>query len=163
MYEWLVQNAWILWLSLFLLLAVIEMLTLDLYFILMSAGALAAAIAFLLGAPFWLQIVVFSVVAIAMTIFVRPVAIAHLRKGPREQRTNIDRLIGHSAVVVSPVSADGGLVKIGGDTWTARIRTGELLPVGQDVEVAAIEGATAIVVLRGTSASPDSSATAAGH
>lgn len=163
MYDWLAANAWIVWLAVFLLLGVIEMLTLNLYFILMSAGALAAIVAFFLGAPFVVQIVVFAVVALATTVFVRPLAIAHLRKVPKEQRTNIDRLIGHSAVVVQDVSADGGLVKIGGDTWSARTARGLALAAGQIVEVSAIDGATAIVVLPGTATTSDPSATAAGQ
>ncbi|WP_427017780.1 NfeD family protein [Pseudarthrobacter sp. P1] len=163
MYEWLATNAWILWLAVFLLLAVVEMLTLDLYFILMSAGALAAIVAFFTGAPFWLQIVVFAVVALALTVFVHPIAIAHLRKGPLERRTNVDRLIGHSAVVVAAVSAEGGLIKIGGDTWSARTHSGGTLAVGQGVEVTAIDGATAIVVLPGTAPAAGSSASTAGQ
>lgn len=156
MLVWLVENGWALWLVVFLALAVIEMLTLDLFFILMSAGALAAMISYFGGAPLWLQIVIFCVVALAMIVFVRPVALSHLNKGPADQRTNVDRLIGHPAVVVEPVTANAGLVKIGGDTWTARTRTGTALTAGQAVSVTAIEGATAIVapVDSGTEAGP---------
>jgi membrane protein implicated in regulation of membrane protease activity len=145
MFAWLVENGWALWLLVFLVLAVIEMLTLDLFFIMMSVGALASMVSYFAGAPVWLQIVLFCVVALAMIVFVRPIALNHLRKGPAEQRTNVDRLIGHAAVVVEPVSASSGLVKIGGDTWTARTRTGAALAMGQAVRVTAIEGATAIV------------------
>lgn len=147
MLTWVVQNGWALWLLVFLVLAVIEMLTLDLFFIMMSAGALIAMVSYFVGTPLWLQIVIFCVVALAMIVFVRPVALNHLRKGPEEQRTNVDRLIGRGAVVVEPVTGMAGLVKIGGDTWTARTRSAELLPTGQSVEVLAIEGATAIVSL----------------
>ncbi len=155
MFAWLVENGWALWLLVFLVLAVIEMLTLDLFFIMMSAGALASMISYFGGAPLWLQIVIFCVVALAMIVFVRPIALNHLRKGPAEQRTNVDRLIGHAAVVVEPVTANAGLVKIGGDTWTARTRTGAALSTGQAVQVTAIEGATAIVT-------PSNTAQAAG-
>lgn len=120
MFEWLFENGWALWLIVFLILAGIEILTLDLFFILMSVGALAALISYFLGAQLWLQVVVFCVVALAMILFVRPIALRHLHKGPNDQRTNIDRLIGHPAVVVQAVSTEGGLVKIGGDTWSAR-------------------------------------------
>lgn len=147
MLDWLTDFGWLLWLVIFLVLAAIEMLSLNLYFILMSVGALAALVAFLLGAEFWLQVVVFAVVALAMTVLVRPVAIAHLRRSPADQRTNVERLIGHDAVVIEAVSSNAGLVKIGGDTWTARIRSTGVVPVGTAVEVAAIDGATAIVTV----------------
>lgn len=155
MFEWLFENGWALWLVVFLILAVIEMLTLDLFFIMMSVGALAALIADVLGAPLWVEVIVFCAVALAMIFFVRPIALRHLRKGPGDLRTNVDRLIGHSAVVIAPVSADAGQVKIGGDIWSARSHNGEPVPVGSDVEVVAIDGATAVVATVPVSPQPN--------
>lgn len=150
MLEWINDFGWIIWLVVFLLLAVVEMLTLSLYFILMSAGALAAIVAYLLNADFWLQMVVFCVVALATTVLIRPVAMAHLRRGPTETLTNVERLIGHSAVVLEAVNENAGLIKIGGDVWTARVRGGSEIPAGATVEVAAIDGATAIITASAT-------------
>lgn len=144
MFEWLGENWWALWLTVFLAFAVVEMLTLDLFFIMLGGGALAGLIADFAGADFWLQIVVFSVVSLLMIAFVRPVALKHLRKGPAEQRTNVDRLIGQSALVMQAVSGTGGLVKIGGDVWSAR-STGGVIEAGETVEVTKIDGATAVV------------------
>ncbi|WP_459794035.1 NfeD family protein [Arthrobacter sp. AD-310] len=144
MFEWLGENWWALWLTAFLAFAVVEMITLDLFFIMLGGGALAALAADFAGADGWLQIVVFCVVSLLMIAFVRPVALSHLKKGPAEQRTNVDRLIGEQAVVMEAVTADGGLVKIGGDIWSARSETG-VLSAGQKVVVSAIEGATAVV------------------
>ncbi|MFD1211524.1 NfeD family protein [Arthrobacter sp. GCM10027362] len=149
MLDWLVANSWVLWLALFLLLAIVEMMTLDLFFIMLSAGALAALFAGLLGGPFWAQVVVFCVVALLMVLFVRPVALRHLNKGPAELRTNVERLIGETAMTLEAVTDHSGLVKIGGDTWTARSRDGSLIPAGQRVEVAGIDGATAVVAPAG--------------
>ncbi|WP_394937710.1 NfeD family protein [Psychromicrobium sp. YIM B11713] len=145
MFEWLFENGWALWLIVFLILAGIEILTLDLFFILMSVGAFASLVSYFLGAPLWLQVVIFCVVALAMILFVRPIALRHLHKGPHDLRTNVDRLIGHPATVVEPVSVESGLVKIGGDTWSAKLRGGGALPVGSSVIVTEIDGATAIV------------------
>jgi membrane protein implicated in regulation of membrane protease activity len=145
MLEWINDFGWIIWLTVFLLLAVTEMLTLNLYFILMSVGALAALVAFLFNAELWLQIVIFCVVALATTVLIRPLALAHLHRGPADQLSNVDRLIGHKAVVLETVGSGGGLVKIGGDIWTARITGGSEIPVGAAVEVESIDGATAIV------------------
>jgi membrane protein implicated in regulation of membrane protease activity len=144
MFEWLGENWWALWLTVFLAFAVVEMLTLDLFFIMLGGGALAGLLADFAGADFWLQIVVFCVVSLLMIAFVRPTALKHLRKGPSDQRTNIDRLIGESALVMETVSSSAGLVKIGGDVWSARSENG-VLPAGQRVVVSAIEGATAVV------------------
>ena len=151
MFEWLGQNWWALWLTVFLVFAAVEMLTLDLFFIMLGGGALAAVVADFAGADLWLQIVVFCVVSLLMIAFVRPVTLKHLHKGPAEQRTNIDRLIGETALVMEPVTATGGRVKIGGDIWSARSDSG-VLAEGQRVIVAAIEGATAVVTPQSESA-----------
>ncbi|WP_347107515.1 NfeD family protein [Paenarthrobacter sp. S56] len=144
MFEWLGENWWALWLTLFLAFAVVEMLTLDLFFIMLGGGALAGLVADFAGADFWLQIVIFSVVSLLMIAFVRPVALKHLHKGPAEQRTNVDRLIGQSALVMEAVSGTSGLVKIGGDVWSARSTDGTI-DAGATVQVTRIEGATAVV------------------
>lgn len=147
MFEWIVENSWLLWLVLFLVLAGIEMVTLDLFFIMLSAGALAAMVTSLVTGSLVLQSVVFCAVALAMIVFVRPTAVRHLRKSPPEQRTNIDRLIGEMALTLEPVSESAGLVKIGGDTWTARSAGEAPIPAGATVAVKRIEGATAIVAV----------------
>ena len=110
----------------------------------LGGGALAGLVADFAGADPWLQIIAFCVVSLLMIGFVRPVALKHLHRGPADQRTNIERLIGESAVVMEAVSENGGLVKIGGDVWSARSESGVLAP-GQQAVVSAIEGATAIV------------------
>jgi membrane protein implicated in regulation of membrane protease activity len=145
MTEWLVENGWVLWLVLLLGLAAVETLTLDLFFAMMAVGGLAALVAALAGAPFFLQVVVFSVVSLLMVLVVRPVALKHLNKGPAEQRTNVDRLIGESALVLEGVTGISGTVKIGGDTWSARSADGSSIPAGETVSVTRIDGATAVV------------------
>ncbi|WP_026818449.1 NfeD family protein [Arthrobacter castelli] len=145
MLDWIVQNVWLLWLVLFLVLAAVEMITLDLMFLMLSVGALAALAASFVTGSFFIQCIVFCIVALAMILFVRPVALRHLKKGPPEQRSNIDRLIGEMALTLEPVSAASGIVKIGGDTWSARVASEGEIPAGRKVSVTRIEGATAIV------------------
>ena len=52
------QFAWIGWLVLILVFLVIEMLTLDFTFLMLSIGGLAGLGADLLGAPIWLQVII---------------------------------------------------------------------------------------------------------
>jgi membrane protein implicated in regulation of membrane protease activity len=144
--QWLLDYGWAVWLVLFLALAAIETLTLDLFFAMLSVGALGAMLAAILGAPVFLQVVVFCIVSLLMIFLVRPVAMKHLERGPRDQRSNIDRLIGASAVALEAVSASAGTVKIGGDIWTARTADGSSLTAGSPVLVTRIEGATAVVL-----------------
>ncbi|WP_285724742.1 NfeD family protein [Psychromicrobium xiongbiense] len=145
MLEWFIANGWALWLAVFLVLAVIEMLTLDLFFIMLAGGALVALLSALLGAPIWLQVIVFCVVALVMILFLRPIALRHLHRGPVNSLSNVPRLLGQSALTLTDVTPDGGRIKIGGDVWSAR-SPGGLIPSGHQVTVHAIEGATAVVV-----------------
>lgn len=145
-YQWMLDYGWAVWLVLFLGLAAIETLTLDLFFAMLSVGALGAMLAAVFGAPLFLQVVVFCIVALLMIVLVRPVALRHLERGPRDQRSNIDRLIGASALTLEPVTGSAGTVKIGGDIWTARTPDGSSLTAGAPVLVTRIDGATAVVV-----------------
>ena len=55
-------------------------------------------------------------------------------------------LVGAPAVVLQRVDADGGLVRIGGEDWSARAYVpDQVLEPGAKVEVAEISGATALV------------------
>ncbi len=145
MFAWLGENPWILWLVLFLGLAAVETLTLDLLFLMLSLGALAALAASFVTGSFFLQGIVFCVVSLLMVLLVRPIALRHLKAGPGEQRSNIDRLIGEPALALETVTSYSGTVKIGGDTWSARTLGGLSVPAGTRVAVARIEGATAVV------------------
>jgi membrane protein implicated in regulation of membrane protease activity len=75
----------------------------------------------------------------------RPVARRHLRM-PAQIRTGTDALVGARATVLQRVDSDGGRVKIGGEEWSARAyMEGQVIDPGTHVEVAKIEGATALV------------------
>jgi len=144
--DWLIDNLWALWLVTLLVFGVIELLSLDLIFLMMAGSSLVTLFVALAGAPFWLQVVVFCLVSLLMIFFVRPIALKHLRKGPKDSLSNVDRLIGDSALVVETVSAQGGLVKIGGDVWSART-DGLSFLTGTTVQVLRIDGAHAVVGL----------------
>lgn len=148
MIEWAVSNAWVVWLALFLLLAIIEMISLDLYFIMLGVGALGGVVVALAGGPGWLQVVVFCVMALAMIFLVRPIALRHLRKDPEALRTNVDRLIGEDALVLEPTTRMNGRAKIGGETWSVRTDDEVPLQPGTYGSVVRIEGATAYITLR---------------
>ncbi|MEV4688206.1 NfeD family protein [Microbacterium sp. LWH3-1.2] len=139
------QWAWIGWLVLILVFLVIEMLTLDFTFLMLSIGGLAGLITDLLGAPIWLQVIIAAGVAAALVLLLRPPLLRRLRRGEDPTPSNVDALIGLGGTVVSSVGAHGGQVKLAnGDIWTARTDSGDLQP-GTPVRVSRIEGATAVV------------------
>ncbi|MFB7890967.1 NfeD family protein [Microbacterium sp. NPDC056044] len=139
------QWAWIGWLVLILIFLVIEMLTLDFTFLMLSIGGLAGLLTDLLGAPIWLQVIIAAGVAAALVLLLRPPLLRRLRRGEDPTPSNVDALIGLGGTVVSSIGSHGGQVKLAnGDIWTARTESGDLEP-GARVRVSRIEGATAVV------------------
>ncbi|KAF2419082.1 NfeD family protein [Microbacterium sp. B35-30] len=139
------QWAWIGWLVLILVFLVIEMLTLDFTFLMLSIGGLAGLVADLLGAPIWLQVIIAAAVSAILLLVLRPPLLRRLRRGEDPTPSNIDALIGLRGTVISSIGAHGGQVKLAnGDIWTARTESGDLDP-GTPVRVSRIEGATAVV------------------
>ena len=138
--------AWLAWAIAAVLLAVGEIFTPGLFFLgPVALAAVTSALAAVLGAAVWLQVVVFAAGSFASLAFLRPIARAHLRLPPA-LRTGAAALEGARATVLRRVDADGGLVRIGGEEWTARpYAEGEVFEAGAQVEVAKIEGATALV------------------
>lgn len=134
------------WLIIAVALAVAEVMTLTLVLGMIAGGAAAAALAAAIGLPAIGQIVTFGIGDAVLIGLVLPAARRH-RHTPVAIRTGTARLIGTRAMALSDINtADGGLVRIGGETWTARpYDEGLSIPAGEWVDVLAIDGATAVV------------------
>ena len=136
----------VLWFGLMAVLLVIEALTVGLTTIWFAGGALVAALASLFGAGDLIQWLLFFVISLALLIFTRPWAVEHLNKSV--EKTNVDSLIGKTAVITAPVSnleAKGEAV-VDGMTWTARSADdAEEVPEGTKVEILAVQGVKLIV------------------
>jgi membrane protein implicated in regulation of membrane protease activity len=137
---------WVVWAIVAVALALGELATPGLFFLgPVAVAAVPAGIAALVGAPAWLQLLIFIAGALASLGVLRPVARAHLHM-PALTRTGAAALVGQRAVVLQRVDATGGRVRIGGEEWTARAyMEDQVLEPGTRVEVAKIEGATALV------------------
>lgn len=137
---------WVVWLGAAVLLAVVEVVAVNLVFLMLAGGALAASLTALLGGPVWAQVLVFAAVSVVLLVGVRPWALRHLRRSSPELETNVAAQIGRTAVVLLDVTAHAGRVKLAGEVWTARAADpGAVLPTGSTVRVVRIEGATAVV------------------
>jgi membrane protein implicated in regulation of membrane protease activity len=136
---------WALWLILAAVLAAGEVVTSGFILGPLAAAAALAALAAALGAGTAIAVAVFIVAAIASLALLRPVARRHLRT-PAALRTGTAALVGASATVLERVDELGGRVKIGGEVWSARaFFRDQVIEPGARVEVAKIEGATALV------------------
>src|SRR6478609_5308674 len=156
--------AWIVWLVLILIFVVIEMLTLDLVFLMIALGSLGGLVSGAFGAPWWVQLLIAAALSVVLIFFIRPPLLRALRRGADPAKSNVAALIGMGGVVVSTVSRTTGQVKLAiGETWTARLAEPaptlapgpqELVP-GEHVVVVSIEGATAVVAPSPVSAGAD--------
>ena len=110
-----------------------------------ALAAIPAAVVALVGGPAWLQVLVFILGSLGSIAVLRPIARAHLHM-PALTRTGTAALVGARAVVLERVDANGGRVRLGGEEWSARAYMEEqVMEPGTRVEVAQIQGATALV------------------
>jgi len=140
------MSAWLVWAIAAVLLAVGEVFTPGLFFLgPVALAGVAAALAAVAGAAVWLQALVFLLGSFASLGLLRPIARAHLSM-PHAIRTGAAALEGAKAVVLARVDDHDGRVRIGGEEWSARAYVpDEVFEPGAEVEVARIEGATALV------------------
>jgi membrane protein implicated in regulation of membrane protease activity len=111
-----------------------------------AVGSVAAAVVAGLGGGITAQVLVFVIVSVALIAVVRPIANRNAKQRP-ELRSGVDALRGRQAVVLERVDESGGRIKLNGETWSARsLDSGRIFEPGDKVDVAEIEGATAVVI-----------------
>ena len=148
--DFLTTYAWIFWIVLILVFAIIEISTLEFTFLMLAGGSLGGLVSGLFGLPWWGQFIVALVLALLLLFAVRPPLLRALGRGGDPARSNVDALLGMAGVVTNDFSGNASHVKLSnGDTWTARLSnqtSDRILVEGEKVTVTAIEGATAVVV-----------------
>jgi membrane protein implicated in regulation of membrane protease activity len=136
---------WAIWIVVAAALAAGEIFTLGFFLGPVALAAGLAAVIAALGGGIVFQLVAFIAGSLASLLVLRPIAVRHL-KTPRALRTGTAALVGARGTVLERVDDLGGRVKIGGEVWTARAMfEGHVIEPGTRVEVAKIEGATALV------------------
>lgn len=141
---WVTEQAALIWLGAALILGVVEVLTLDFFFIMLAGGALAGALSSWAGAGWPVSTLVAVAVALLLVLAIRPFLLRRLQATPHRP-TGAAALVGQTAEVTETVSARDGLVKLAGEAWTSRTEDETPLPVGALAYVVRIEGATAVV------------------
>ena len=128
----------IFWLILFVVLLIIEIITMGLTTVWFAGGALVAFILAFVGFELPVQIIVFLLVSIALLVLTRPLAIKFFNK--ERQKTNAESLIGQKAVVLEKIDAlhGTGRAEVNGMEWSAR--TDEIEDIIEAGEVVIIEG-----------------------
>ncbi len=152
------QLVWIGWLILGIGLIIAEIFTLGFFLLWFGIGALAAAFAGMLGAPFIVQFLIFAVLSVVMTAMSRTIFAKYLSHSEENTvKMGMDSLPGQIGTVTGASSGalNEGAVKVFGSTWTAFPIDGEsLLEEGEKVEVVSIKGSS-IYVRRVTNELPE--------
>lgn len=136
----------ILWLIVLIAALVIESITMGLTTIWFSGGAIAAMIVELLSGSIYLQVVVFLVISLILLFYTRPIAMKHFNK--ERSKTNLDSVIGKTAIVTLPIHnlKETGQVTLDGKEWTARSNdSSKEFEKGALVKIVSIKGVKLIV------------------
>ena len=85
--------------------------------------------------------------ALLLLFSVRPLIKRQFLDGEVDHQIGASGLVGRQARVLQSVTDSDGRIKLGGETWSARLAAGTTTTVGpgEEVRVIAIHGATAIV------------------
>lgn len=135
---------WWVWILAALVCGIIEVMSVSFVFLMFAIGALAAGIAGALGANVTIQVIVFVVVTVALLAGLRPFLKGRIERSAGDVRTNTDALIGKTGYVTEVVGERHGRIQFSGGEWSARTERASI-PVGTEVRVDRIDGATAVV------------------
>ena len=132
-----IAGAWFVAMLLFLWL---EASTVGIVSIWFAVGALCAMITGICGGELWLQVVVFTVVSIALLASLRPLTRKYFK--PKLVKTNVDAVVGSTGRVMEEINNDlsTGRVKLAGLEWTARSSNQAVIPADTMIRVDRVEG-----------------------
>jgi len=142
-------TALVVWIVAALALFGIEATTVSFVALYFGVGALVSALAAALGAGLAVQLLVFSVVSVLSLLSTRRWVSRSLMRVP-VVKSNVNSLVGRRGVVTHPITAAAGRgqIRVGTEYWSARpyMEGSDDIPAGEDVEILAVEGVSALVL-----------------
>ena len=112
------MSQWIIWLIIVILLALIELATINLTTIWFVASGIIALISSIFIKNYIIQFGIFVILGIILLITTKPVLTKLLKT--HNEKTNLDRVIGMIGIVTQAITKDKtGEVKVDGKKWTA--------------------------------------------
>jgi membrane protein implicated in regulation of membrane protease activity len=135
------------WLVIALVLIGAELMSMAFIALYLAVGAVAAGIVGAAGANIGIQILVFAIVSVVSLITTRKPIKRALDRSP-VIASNAQTVVGkHAVVTVALNEGPGhrGQIRVGTEYWSARSTDDHSIEEGATVEVAGIEGVTALV------------------
>ena len=130
------------WLGIFIISIILEAATVDFVALWFAVAALPSFVLSLVGAPLWLQVIVFLLVAILLLAFTRPYMVKYFKTN--RTKTNVHAAIGKIAVVTKEITPNQiGSVKLRGISWSAI--SNYSIKKNAEVRILDIEGVKLIV------------------
>ena len=140
------MQLWVFWLIVVLILSFFEVITVNLVSIWFIASGLVALVISLFYDNFFVQFFVFVVLGVILLITTRPILNKWLKKDT-ENKTNLDRVVGMSAVVTEDINRNQvGEVKVDGKRWSAV--SNQKIEKDSIVEILRIDGVKLVVKKR---------------
>lgn len=136
---------WSFWLIVAGIFFIIEMATVGFLIFWLGIGALLAMVTSFITDSIVIQTVVFVVISGILIPLTKPLADKFISK--KSVATNSYSLIGKHGIVladINPIEATG-LVKVNGETWSAKSEDGEIIAKDTQIEVLSIDGVKLIV------------------
>lgn len=135
----------IVWLALFVILLIVELLTVGLTSIWFAGGALAALVLELLGVDLIWQIGAFILVSFVLVYFTRPFAVRYVNA--HHEKTNYEQTVGKIVRITQRVDdlAQTGKGILDGMEWTVRTDSKEVLEKDTLARVIRISGVKLLV------------------
>lgn len=146
LFDWVGGHLWALWGILALLLAMLEMATLDLTLLMLALGALAGGLtSVVLPELYWAQVLVALGTAVALQTMARPSLLKRLDTAPG-YRSSLGKLVGSEGVATQRITHTEGEAKVNGEAWSARTMSGDIvIEAGADLEVYEVDGPILVV------------------
>ena len=135
---------WI-WLGVIVLSLVVEFVSFDMVSIWFAAGGIVSLILSACGASLTWQLIFFIVVALALLLSLRKIALKYLQKGDNF-KSNTDSLVGKKYKLLKAINDDEkGSIKINDVELTAVTEDDSTIEKGEMVEIVKIKGNKVIV------------------
>lgn len=131
------MEQWYVWLSVIIILAVLEAMTVSLTTIwFVASGLVALAVSFFTDS-YLIQFGIFVVLGVILLVTTKPILVKTLK--PKKTKTNAERVLDMEGVVTEKISRNkNGEVKVDGKRWTAY--ADETIDKGSAVKILKING-----------------------